>query len=377
MLKIAHITSSLQKGGAEEVLCSLVERLDPGHFASHVLYFHEGPHVARLRAAGIPTYHIRGLVCMYDPFFWWRLIRTLITIKPDCIHALLWAAQVSCRPLGWILGIPVISAYHNQVTLEHGIRALLDRYTLRYATSIIAVSTTVVNSLTSSYQWLPASRITVIPNGVAPELLMQAANKQNITKRMLGVAPQASIIGTVGRLHPIKNHMLLLEAYALVRTQHPSVYLVFVGDGSEQEKLHAAAKKMGVDAQVVFINNQQAYGYYHLFDCFVLPSAQEGMSMALLEAQYFKCSCVVAHENQAPHDVIIHGYNGLLVPPHDAAGLAQAIITTLTNITPRNRLGEQAHRDLLERFDIVQMVKKYEIVFINTMKKYNEKYMLY
>ncbi len=363
MITIAHITASLKKGGAEEILCSLVTHLDTTRFISHVLYFHHGPHAEHLRSKNIELHHIRGLICMYDPVFWFRLVRTVYLIKPDRIHALLWSSQCASRIIGWFLRIPVITVYHNQATLESGIRLFIDRITLKCTNNIVAVSNTVAQSIRTAHAYLPASHIATITNGIDTQNIdnyLSTHTQPNKTE--LNIPIDAQIIGKKKRLHSVKNHALLLRAYALVLQQHPNSYLILVGDGPEQSRLTLMAAQLNCAAQVIFITQKQAYPYYALFNCFVLPSAQEGMSLALLEAHYFKCASVVAH-NSPEHDIITHGHNGLLVQPDNAHDLARAIQAVLENKTVQHKLGNNAHNHVTQKHAITHMVMQYEQLF--------------
>lgn len=363
MIKVAHVISSLKKGGAEEVLCSLLERLDPDQFVSYVLYFHDGPHVDRLRDRGIKLYHIRGILRMYDPVFWCRLIYTLYRIKPDCIHALLWSAQCASRVIGRLMHIPVVTVYHNQATLESGMRLFLDRITLTCATKVVAVSHTVAQSIIKAHSFIPVSSITTIANSIdRARVEKYLSTHASISKADLNIPGNARVIGTVGRLHAVKNHALLLQAYALVQQHYPDSYLILVGDGPEQERLMQQAQHLNLQSGVIFVTHKQAYPYYSLFDCFVLSSAQEGMSMALLEAHYFKCASVVVNAT-LDHDVITHGHNGLLVVPDNAQALAQAIVSVLNNKTLQQQLGSNAHTHVVQKYTVEHMVQQYEQLF--------------
>ena len=71
---ILHLITSLNMGGAETLLCDLLERADTSSYEYAVIYFHEGPNVARLHKLGIPTYHIKGLFCLYDPIFFFPVV---------------------------------------------------------------------------------------------------------------------------------------------------------------------------------------------------------------------------------------------------------------------------------------------------------------
>lgn len=361
MIIVTHVISSLERGGAQEVLCSLIEQLDPQQFTSYVIYFHDGPHVQRLKNTGIQTYHIKGFFCQYDPLFWYRFIRFFFTHTVDTIHALLWAGQIASRVVGYVMRIPVVTVYHNQASMESGTRLFFDKVTLRLATNIIAVSNTVADSITTCHPCIPASKITTIANGIDTDTL---AASTPLEKASLCIPEHAKIIGTVGRLHPVKKHTLLLQAYALLCDAHPDIYLLFIGDGPEQERLGALARSLKLADRVLFIGNKQAYPYYHLFDCFILASAQEGMSLALLEALYFKRACVVAHPTLT-HDVITHDYNGLLVPPDNTPALAQAISSVLVNDTLKNRLGNNAHEKIKQQYGLGTMVKSYGNIFKN------------
>jgi len=109
-IKLLHITSSLKMGGAESLLCDLIKNMDHEMFEHHVIYFHDGPHSVCLKELGIPIYQIKGLISLYDPLFCTRLYKLVKKIKPDCIHTLLWVANVSGRIIARLLKIPIASA---------------------------------------------------------------------------------------------------------------------------------------------------------------------------------------------------------------------------------------------------------------------------
>lgn len=365
MIKIVHITSSLKRGGAEEVLCSLIEQLDTNIFESHLFYFHAGPHIQRLQDKDVHLYHIHGMVFMHDPWFWYRLFRTLIHIQPDCIHALLWSAHIAGRLAGKILCIPVITAYHNQTTLLSGIRALLDKHSVAHSTKMVAVSPTVARSLYTSYPWIRTKDLAIIPNGIDPSQLSQIATQQHVARAALSLAHDARIVGTVARFHPIKKLPLLLYAYKKLMYQHPNLYLLLVGQGPQENSLRQLSHALEFSHRMILITGQPAFGYYHLFDCFVLPSEQEGMSMALLEALYYQCPCIVAHAHDT-HDVITHHENGLIVPPNDIDALAQAIHYMLDQKETAQDFTKQARNTVISSFSTSCMVHQYQQIFMST-----------
>src|SRR5579859_5390998 len=95
--KVVHLISSLKIGGAESLLYDLIVGLGNQDYEHHVIYFHHGPHVARLEQLGVSTYQVRGIITLYDPIFFWRLARLIKKLKPDVIHSALWAANFAGR----------------------------------------------------------------------------------------------------------------------------------------------------------------------------------------------------------------------------------------------------------------------------------------
>src|SRR5690348_11311334 len=110
--KIVHITSSLQRGGAEQVLVTLIKGLQHA-FHQTVIYLHDGPHRATIENLGVTCIPLRGYFSLYDPWLFLQLHTILKKIQPDLIHTLLWAATIAGRVAGRFLRIPVVSVYHG------------------------------------------------------------------------------------------------------------------------------------------------------------------------------------------------------------------------------------------------------------------------
>lgn len=363
-IKLLHIISSLEVGGAQAVLCDLIEHLDSEQFEHKVIYFHAGPHSARLQALGVQMYQVDGALFRYDPVFFIRLFKLVRRLKPDCIHSLLWAANVSSRVVGRMLGIRVISALHNNVDQDGLIRAAFDRLTLALTDQFVAVSKGVAQSLTKRDRWVPAHKISVIPNGVNVAEVRERGLQYQQSRYALGLTDEHVVIGSVGRFVAVKNYRLLIKAFALVNYEHPMTRLVLVGSGPQESALRELVHELKLDDSVTFIGRQQAYGYYSLFDCFALSSAKEGVSIALLEAMSFGLPCVVTNSEHT-HSVLTHEHNGLVVPAHDVRALATTLGLIVTEVQLRTNLGSNAQRTVDEFFALKPMVKAYKMLFTN------------
>ncbi len=407
-MRLVHITSSLKIGGAEHILHTIAAHFDPSKFDQHVIYFHEGPYLAKFKALNIPTYKISGLFFRYDPIFFYRLYRTIKKLDPDCVHTLLWVANFAGRICAWKLNIPCVSVFHNDLSVDGKVRNVIDWLTLRFADRLVAVSDPVKNSVQAKFGG--AKKIEVIENGIqlnpsihffrfAQKTLRangeSASSLQEIELKknnIIGVSPfvlrtllrlpkevwnfdrndrriegwrennNQFIIGTVGRFEPVKRYDLLLAVAAPILKKHLHVRLCLIGLGSQEHQLRNLVHELGIADQVIFLIGVPALEYYHLFDCFVQTTAAEGISIALLEAMSFGVPSLVMHENPA-HPVITHNENGLVVNSADFLGFGEWLERLIVDEQLRVRLGAEGRKAVRERFDARVMVKRYERLF--------------
>ncbi|MCL4229414.1 glycosyltransferase [Candidatus Dependentiae bacterium] len=362
VMKLVHITSSLKVGGAETLLCDLLNGLSGKLFEHHVIFFHDGPIRARIESRGIKTYQVSGLVCMYDPFFWVRLWRCIRTIKPDGIHTLLWAATIAGRLVGATRGIPVVSVYHNNVDQNGAIRNSIDRFTAQLSTKIIAVSDEVADSISAHNMTIARRNVMVIRNGINCEKIESLAAHYQVKREDYGLSSEHFIIGSVGRWVSVKNYPLLLRAFALVQQHMKHARLFLVGQGPEEHTLRTLARQLGIYPSVYFVKANPAYGYYRLFDVFVQSSDKEGISMALLEAMCLQVPCVVTNRNLT-HSVISHDLNGLVVPAGDVVRLSDVLLKISPDRKLRDRLADVAYTVLRRDFSDTHMLSQYQQIF--------------
>lgn len=379
-MNILHIITSLKIGGAERALCNLLESLSQREFQHHVAYFYDGPCVDTIKNLQIPTYHIKGFVHRYDPISWIKLYQLIKTIKPTAIHSSLWMANIMGRILGTYANIPVISDLHGNSFDEGPLRNFLDRYTAHFSFRIIAVSPTVKQTYEQNVirriahqhrQRLSSERLMVINNGIDAHKLRSLALQNPLNRNTLKIPQDAFVIGTVGRLEPIKSYDILINAFALFCTntnlpQPP--FLIIIGDGSQKSHLEHLTASLGLKNQILFTGiRQDVYRFYPLFDCFALSSQSEGLSIAMLEALSFGLPIITTHQSQQ-HDVISHATNGFLVPPNNPTSMAKALTQLYQDNSLRQSM-KQANIDLVnKKFNLYKTANAYEQVFKSTTK---------
>lgn len=376
-MNVLHLITSLKVGGAERALCNLLEVLSVRDMKHHVAYFYDGPCRQTLEALSIPCYQIQGVASCYDPVAIIRLCKVIRALKPDVIHTSLWSANIIGRILGSMMSIPVISDLHGNCNDEGRFRNIFDRATAHLTYRTVAVAQTVQESYQKTIissirqkkrQEQTKSRLIVIHNGIDVRALEHFAQPNH---QKLSLPPTSFVIGSVGRLEPIKSYDLLIRAFHKAFRELTKTYdvcLVLIGDGSEMSKLKHMASNLGLDKQVMFTGFEaNPYPYYQLFDCFALSSQSEGLSIALLEAMAFGLPIITTHGDQH-HDVITDQINGILVPVNNIELYAQAILKLYKNPSLRRAQGERNRCLVRDKFSISSVGSAYEGLFLNAHK---------
>ena len=358
-MKLIHFITSLEMGGAQAVLYDLVTHLDAQRFEHHIIFIHDGPYQKTFAQAQIPTYQLTGLISPYGPFAFYRLIKLIKQINPDCLHTLLWSANWLGRIAAWWLGIKCINSLHNNVDQNGTVRTMIDKLAPAPG-QLIAVSQEVKESYTLVH---PLScPITVIPNGVDFEHIRQFAMKNRLERTDLGYTEKNIIIGSVGRFQPIKRYELLLETFKLLHTENSEVRLLLIGSGPQEQALRNTSHRLGISQFVHFATNQRAHPYYPLMDLFVLSSKKEGISIALLEAMSYGVPPAITYHSDT-HPVIIHGQNGYVAKTSKATGFAQTLHSLIADASLHKRVGTAAQTTVKTNFNIPAMVAAYEKIF--------------
>lgn len=213
----------------------------------------------------------------------------------------------------------------------------LDRFVARRATDcIISVSTELSSHLARQ---IGAQKIVVIPNGVNRSVV-QSQLSVGEAKARLGMPRDCCVIGTAGRLEPIKRLDIFLKAARQIAGEKPGVFFVIAGEGREEAKLRDLSQSLGLADRVLFLGHRQdVYDVLRAMDVLVLCSDHEGLPMVMLEALCLGV-VVVAREVGGLPEVIKNGVNGILVKSGEPDALARGCMEVLLDESARKRLAE-------------------------------------
>lgn len=220
---------------------------------------------------------------------------------------------------------------------------------------------------------LPADRIAVAVNGVdtarfCPPPPGEAARAELMAAcGLVSVPPQAVLIGMVGRFGKYKRHDYLVHGFEKVAATQPHLHLVLVGDkGPERDRIHALVAASPVRDRIHLAGFQQdVRPFYQCLDLLVIPSINEGLSNALLEAMATGLP-VLANSACGNSEVLADGRDGFVrdlnSPEHISASLAEL----LGDPARLRAIGETARRKVVADYSLESMAERYRDLYQRT-----------
>jgi glycosyltransferase involved in cell wall biosynthesis len=284
-MKVLHVITGLEAGGAEIQLAMLVRH--SRHDCDVVTLYNPGSVAEQIRASGVSVRNL-GMRRNTEVGALLRLRSIIAAGRYDVVHAHLYRSQIYARPAARLARTPVVVTTEHSIgeteiegrKMTSGVRALYLASEL-FSDATIAVSDVVRERLV---RWgVPARKISVVPNGLetAPLAFDQAARAR--VREQFGIAPDAYVIGVLGRLHPNKRIDLAIGAAAPMLGERCK-FLV-IGRGDDRDRLEAAVAGLGVADHVIFGGFQaDTAGMLSALDLYVASSAQETFGLSVLEA---------------------------------------------------------------------------------------------
>lgn len=349
-VRIVHVVNSLEPGGMENGVCNIVNGLASRKFDTHVACLERRGSFAERLSGSV---HVLGKSRGFSPRAVFNLARLLFRLRPAVLHThnlgpLIYANLATlggrtCR---------IIHGEHAQLApWEIEPRRIRQRHRLyRGCCAIHTVSRGQVDDLVR--HGFAHEKIRSIPNGV--DTVRFTPGDRSEAKRELGLPENEPVVGLVARFGPYKRHDALIAA-------RPDAQLLFVGSGgSEEARIRQLAEG---NARVHFTGfRRDPETCYRAMDLLAIPSSNEGMSNAALEAM----SCGVAALGNLGcglEEIITSGKNGVIADLTQPAELAREISALLAKPSELVDIGRRARTTVETRFSITAMLDAYEQLY--------------
>lgn len=316
--------------------------------------------------------HLKRVISpWHDLLAFWQIVKLIKTEKPNIVH--LNSSKISI--LGSLAAqlirikfasnshlIRIIYTVHGWVFQEElpwwkrTFYRVLEKWTARFKTHIICLSE--FDKQTAVKQRVvPANKISVIYNGIKPIDFLP----RDEARKRLGIPDNTILIGAIANLYKTKGLKYLIQAISQLSGVRCQVSIV--GEGPEHAQLENLIQQNKLTDTVILTGNiPNAAQLLPAFDIYVCSSIKEGLPYTILEAMQSGLPIVSTRVGAIP-EVIADGENSLLIETKNSAQIAEKIKYLIAHPNIAKRLGEEARKDVLEKFGLERMIKKTKEVY--------------
>lgn len=362
--RLAYVVNSLNPGGAERMVADMARAFADDFDLVVICLDEPGAWAAPLRLAGVPVYGMwrqpgLDLSVPVRMASQWRALGVQIVHAHQCTAWFYSALARLVNPAPRLL-LQEHGRFHPEV--DNARRRLVNRVLIsRLTHRFVAVSRDIRVRL-QRYEGIAPDRIEVIYNGVAPAPALDLQARERL-RAELGFGPGDFVVGTIGRLDPIKNMPMLVDALASASSSLPALRGLLVGDGPARADVQGRIVAAGLEDRVRLAGHRDdARRLTQCLDLFVLTSLSEGTSVALLEAMAAGVPVAVTDVGGNP-EVVDHGLTGWLVPSDDAGALAGVVREAASDSARRRRYAIAAQQRFAKAFTFDAMIRSYRAIY--------------
>ncbi len=377
-MKLIHIITGLDMGGAETMLYRLLEHIDRTHFDNQVISLIPAGVVGdQIRLLGVPVHSLDMQSGRLSFPAISRLTNIIRRERPSILQTWMYHSDLMGGVAGFLTHTPVVWGIHNT--------ALDPR--------LVKTNTLWVINLNSRLSgWLPRRIITcseaarkvhqdigysrkkfvVIPNGFDLGVFQPDPAARLSLRQELSLSPDTHLIGLVARFDPLKDHHTFIQAAGSLFLQHPQTHFVLCGQGvsKQNETLSGWIESAGISANCHLLGRRSDIPHLMAgLDINTLSSVGEAFPNVLGEAMACGVPCVTTDVGDAAEIV---GDTGIVVPASDPQALAQGW-EKLLQMSPEQRrnLGERARLRIQQNYEISLITRRYEDVYNQIVIKKN------
>jgi len=374
--KILYLNPTSKMSGAEFSLLALLEKIDQRRFRPILLLPEEGPFSEKARTCGIETLILPSMIRFEEGYHVDRIpkiVRSLFQIRKiirskgiRLVHSNTPRTAYLGGMAARISSVPALT-HVRDIHFSPFSRPLKAKLLSYLSDVIVTVSSATKDSIVEVTPSLK-SKIRVVYNGVNIERLDRLPRK-NI-RQELGIEDDVPVIGSVGLLHPVKGHDVLIRAASLLKRSFPSLRVLIVGeawfsrDESYRKKLERLAKDQNLENSVILTGfRDDVFDLMRAMDVLVHPAVYpDPLPRTLLEGCALRKAIVATNVGGVP-EIVDHDLSGLLIEPSDPEIMASAIGSLLRDKKKAAWLASEARRKAERFFSIEQHVENIMAIY--------------
>lgn len=367
-IKVLNLISSpYGLGGAEKLLLDMADLYDHDKISSFYSNLFNSPQKNSLFNESLvkkqlPVLNIAGHRFRDIPAIISQLKDLIEKRNIDILHTHLIHATI----IGSITAR--LSKKHRTITTQHYTQSALnklylkklDQSAVKKADCVIAISQAVKEDLVA--HGVKENKICIIHNGINLTKFDKDSEKKNSLLNDLKKKGRY-IIGSIGNLHLLKDHLSLIRATAKIVNKFPEVHLVIVGEGAERNNLEQVIKENNLENNITLLGFQSDIpSLIKYFDLYVHSSVIEAFGIAILEAMAAR-KCVIATEVGGIVDIVENNQTGFLIPPQNVEVMADFICRAIDNSHQTYEMGLKGRKRIEQNFKIEIATKKYQYLY--------------
>jgi glycosyltransferase involved in cell wall biosynthesis len=358
--RVLHMQKVAGISGSEAHLLQLLPDLRRRGWSVEFLMLHEDEPGAwafarELESRGVPLDEIR-LRADVDPLAYADVAAYLTRNRPQILHTHLVHADVYGQIAGAMARVPL------RLSTKHGFNwfresrffGMADRAVASLAHVHIAISQGLAQYL-AEMEGFEAESFEIVHYGISARD---------------GVAPYSGTeprLLCVGRLIPVKGHLVLLRALAQARARVPELVLELAGQGPLEPALRSYVRELGLGDAVRFLGFvSPVQSVIEGAAIVVVPSLGEGFGMVALEAME-RARPVIASAVGGLPEIVVDGETGLVVPPSDAEALAEAMVALASDLPRAAAMGQAGRRRAVEAFTEERATSGIEALYVREL----------
>ena len=343
---------------------------------------HEGDMYYLAREKGLEPLVIDELGREINPKKDFAALRKLYSImkkeKPDIVHTHTAKAGAIGRLAAILAGVPVkVHTFHGHVfdgyfsPLKARIFILIEKILALFTDKVIVVSEGVKREVTERLKIVSEKKSIVIPLGLELDKFLLSEDYKGVFRKEMGIKGDTLLVGIIGRLVPIKNHKMFIDAALKIKSalRDYDIKFLVIGDGELRLDLEAYTKKIGMAGTIIFTGwIRDLAKVYADLDLVTLTSLNEGTPVSLIEAMAAS-KAVVSTDVGGVADLVKDGYNGLLTKADDVDAFCKKAVSILTDPLRRAELGDHAMRSVADKYSKNRLVHDIDALYKELLKK--------